>query len=64
VAAEDAAAGMVSRLLAGVDEVGVDLVLGGKRADAQHAVFALQPDFLSEATKLATSVGRPMPRLT
>ncbi|MEO0061448.1 MAG: hypothetical protein RLZZ08_8 [Pseudomonadota bacterium] len=30
------------RLLAGVDQVGVDLVVIGERADAQHAVFALQ----------------------
>ena len=45
VAAEDAGAGDGGHgLLAGVDEVGVHLVLGGKRADAQHAVFALQPD--------------------
>jgi hypothetical protein len=31
-------------LLAGVDEVGVDLVLGGERPDAEHAVLALQHD--------------------
>ena len=31
-------------LLAGVDEVGVDLVLGRERTDAEHAVLALQPD--------------------
>jgi hypothetical protein len=30
-------------LLAGVDQVGVDLVLGRERADAQHAVLGLQP---------------------
>ena len=32
-------------LLAGVDDVGVDLVFGRERADAEHAVLALQPDF-------------------
>src|SRR5690606_19100218 len=31
-------------LLAGVDQVGVDLVLGRERADAQQAVLRLQPD--------------------
>ena len=31
-------------LLAGVDQVGVDLVLGRERADAEQAVLALQPD--------------------
>jgi len=52
-------------LLAGVDQVGIDLVFGRERADAQHAVFALQrrPRCL-RATWLATSVGMPMPRLT
>jgi hypothetical protein len=40
------------RLLAGVDQVGVDLVLGRKRADAQHAVLALQPDFLVRGHKV------------
>ena len=30
-------------LLARVDDVGVDFILGGKRAYAQHAVLALQP---------------------
>jgi hypothetical protein len=33
------------RLLAGVDEVGIDVVFGRERANAQHAVLALQPDF-------------------
>ena len=47
VAAEDAGAGDGGhRLLAGVDEVGVHLILGRERADAQHAVLALQPDLL------------------
>jgi hypothetical protein len=32
-------------LFAGVDQVGVDVVFGRKRSDAEHAVFALQPDF-------------------
>src|SRR5262249_46294747 len=47
VAAEDARA-LDGRdgLLAGVDQVSVDLVLGREWADAQHAVLALQPDFL------------------
>jgi hypothetical protein len=36
----------------------------GNGADAQHAVLALQPDLLVAGTKLATSVGMPMPRLT
>ena len=31
-------------LLAGVDEIGVDLVLGRERPDAEQAVLALQPD--------------------
>src|SRR5690606_16902196 len=31
-------------LLAGVDQVGVDLVLGRERADAEQAVLRLQPD--------------------
>jgi hypothetical protein len=52
-------------LLAGVDEVGVDLVLGREGADAEHAVLALQPDLdVPAGTWLATSVGMPMPRLT
>ncbi|MCY1549603.1 hypothetical protein D9M68_857780 [compost metagenome] len=47
MAAEDGRAGQRGDgLLAGVDEVGVDVVFGRKRADAEHAVFALQPDFL------------------
>jgi hypothetical protein len=33
-------------LLAGIDQVGVDLVRGRERAYAQHAVFRLQPHFL------------------
>ena len=30
-------------LLARVDQVGINLLFGGKRANAQHAVFRLQP---------------------
>ena len=45
VRAEDRRAGdRRDGLLAGVDQVGVDLVLGRERADAEHAVLALQPD--------------------
>ena len=44
-AREDARAGQRRhRLLAGVDHVGVDLVLGREGADAQQAVLALQPN--------------------
>jgi hypothetical protein len=65
VAAEEAAAGQRGDgLLAGVDQVGIDLVLGRERPDAEHAVLALQPDVDPGGTKLATSVGMPMPRLT
>jgi hypothetical protein len=40
-------------------------LLGREGADAQHAVLALQPHLDRRVdTKLATSVGRPMPRLT
>jgi hypothetical protein len=42
--AEDRRAGQRGdRLLAGVDQVGVDFVLGGERADAEQAVLGLQP---------------------
>src|SRR5581483_4301641 len=33
------------RLLAGIDQVGVDLVLGREGPDAEHAVLALERDF-------------------
>lgn len=47
IAAEDGAAGQRGHgLLACVDQVGIHFVFHGKRTDAQHAVFALQPDFL------------------
>ena len=32
-------------LLARIDEVGIDFIFCGKRANAQHAVFRLQPHF-------------------
>ena len=32
-------------LLARIDQVGIDFIFCGKRANAQHAVFRLQPHF-------------------
>ena len=51
-------------LLAGVDQVGIDLVVVGERPDAEHPVLALQRDRHPCGTWLATSVGMPMPRFT
>src|SRR3954468_4357339 len=35
---------LADRLFAGVDEVGIYLVIIGERSDAQHSIFALQRD--------------------
>ena len=51
-------------LLAGVDEVGIDLALGRERAHAEHAVLALQRHVHALGDVVGTSVGMPMPRLT
>ena len=40
-----AAAGhQCDRLLAGIDQVPIDLVAGGRRPDPEHAVLAMQHD--------------------
>jgi hypothetical protein len=65
VAAEDAAAGHGGDgLLAGVDEVGVDLVSVGKGPMPSMPFSLCSQTSMSAGTWLATSVGMPMPRLT
>jgi hypothetical protein len=64
VAAKDAAAlDGGHRLLAGVDQVGVDFVLGGERADAQHAVLGLQPHLLVGGHKIGHQRGNAYPEV-
>src|SRR5690606_15003288 len=45
-------------LLAGVDEVGVDRVVGGERAHAEHAVLGVEGDVLFGAQVVGDEGGR------
>src|SRR5690606_39584574 len=45
-------------LLAGVDEVGVDGVVGGERAHAEHAVLGVEGDVLFGAQVVGDEGGR------
>jgi hypothetical protein len=51
------------RLLAGVDEVGVDLLLRRVRADAQHAVLAVQDDVHAVRHVVRDQGGQPDPQV-
>jgi hypothetical protein len=59
-----AAAGNTVTVCLPVDQVRIDLIPGRERADAEHAVFRLQPHLHAGREWLATSVGMPMPRFT